>query len=82
VDRIPDGFFYFPVELDGLDLGNPFIQPLAVRKRAIKTLTERIELASEYEEEEYETAKKKFNDDAYISRSPTLSVLLSLTNHS
>lgn len=70
VDRIPDGFFYFPVELGGLDLGNPFIQPLAVRKRAIGTPTECIELAFEHDKEEYEAAKKKFNDGAYISRSP------------
>ncbi|OCL05327.1 hypothetical protein AOQ84DRAFT_99330 [Glonium stellatum] len=68
VDGIPDGFFYFPVELGGLDLGNPFIQPLAVRKRATKTPTERIELAFEYEEEEYEAAKKRFDDGVHTPR--------------
>ena len=32
VDDLPDGFFYFPAELGGLELGNPFIPFLSMRE--------------------------------------------------
>lgn len=31
VEALPDGFFYFPVELGGLGLRNPLIEPFSVR---------------------------------------------------
>ncbi|OCK80550.1 hypothetical protein K432DRAFT_425661 [Lepidopterella palustris CBS 459.81] len=68
VDNIPDGFFYFPNELGGLELRNPFIRLLAVRKRCKKDPLERIDIAFEYEEEEYEAAKKYFDEGKHVPR--------------
>jgi hypothetical protein len=60
VDDLPDGFFYFPVELGGLELRNPFIPFLAMRED-IRITPERIlEKAFVADEKAYVAAKKKF----------------------
>ncbi|KAI4186004.1 MAG: hypothetical protein L6R41_003775 [Letrouitia leprolyta] len=76
VKDLPDGFFYFPVELGGLGVRNPLIPLLLVREvegseaekqRAIgeikkqKDPKEWIEEALELEEAEYEKLKKRYD---------------------
>lgn len=80
VGRIPDGFFYLPVELGGLDLGNPFIQLLAVRKCAIRTPTEHIELAFEREEGSTRQLRRSSTMVRIYRAHPAISILLRLTN--
>ncbi|KAL9006278.1 MAG: hypothetical protein Q9188_000935 [Gyalolechia gomerana] len=76
VKDLPDGFFYFPIELGGLDVRNPLIPLLLVREvegsdaekeRMIgeiqkqKDPKEWIEEAFELEEEAYERLKKRYD---------------------
>ena len=56
------GFFYFPVELGGLDLENPLTPVLLVRDNVFKNPMERIEKAFEWEEEFYVEARRAYND--------------------
>ncbi|KAK2801455.1 hypothetical protein FQN51_005349 [Onygenales sp. PD_10] len=57
---LPDGFFYFPVELGGLDLRNPLIPSLAMRED-MKITPERIlEKAFIADEKLYVAAKELF----------------------
>ena len=60
--NLSEGFFYFPIELGGLDLQNPLISLLLVRDNAFKEPMERIEKAFEREEELYLEARKAYND--------------------
>ncbi len=62
-----DGFFYFPIELGGLDLQNPLIPLLLVHKDAYKEPMERIEQAFEREEESYLNARTAYNDGEIAS---------------
>jgi hypothetical protein len=60
VHDLPDGLFYFPVELGGLELRNPFIPFLNMRE-GIKTTPERIlEKAFIADEKDYRDAELKF----------------------
>lgn len=59
---ISHGFFYFPIELGGLDLQNPLIPLLLVHADAYQDPMERIEQAFEREEESYLDARKAYND--------------------
>ena len=61
---LPDGFFYFPIELGGLDLQNPLIPLLLVHEAAYKSPAERIEHAFENEEIAYTKARQTYNDGA------------------
>ncbi|KAL8828043.1 MAG: hypothetical protein Q9170_006771 [Blastenia crenularia] len=78
VQDIPDGFFYFPVELGGLDVRNPLVPLLLVREvegteaqkerllgeiKKQKDPKEWIEEAFELDEEEYEKSKKRYDED-------------------
>ena len=75
VNDLPDGFFYFPVELGGLGVRNPLVPLLLVREfegsqaqkermigeiKKQKDPKEWIEEAFELEEEEYERLKKRY----------------------
>ncbi|KAF2416399.1 hypothetical protein EJ08DRAFT_673759 [Tothia fuscella] len=62
VDNVPDGFLFFPTRLGGLGVRNPLIPLNAVRDIQVKkTLPEdEIRRAFEEDEEEYEAAKKRF----------------------
>ena len=62
VADIPDGFFYFPVELGGLGLRNPLIPLLLRYKNNEKSPRELIERAFEREEEAYDKDRKAFED--------------------
>ncbi|KAL8692422.1 MAG: hypothetical protein Q9224_003960 [Gallowayella concinna] len=77
VKDLPDGFFYFPSELGGLDLRNPLIPLLVIRgvegtaaekekqvteQRKPKTPKEHIERTFEMEEKEYQNCKKQYEE--------------------
>jgi hypothetical protein len=58
---IPDGFLYFPVELGGIGLTNPFINAFATYQRSLRDPGERIDRAFEEEREAYEYAKERWD---------------------
>lgn len=60
-DSVPDGFFYFPIELGGLGLRNPFISVFATHKKSFRDPGERIDRAFEDEQEEYERLKERWD---------------------
>jgi hypothetical protein len=60
-ETVPDGFFYFPVELGGLGLRNPLINAFATYKRSFRNAGDRIQRAFEEEQEEYERLKESWN---------------------
>lgn len=77
VTDLPDGFFYFPIELGGLDVRNPLIPLLLVREvegtqaqkeriigesKKQKDPKEWIQEAFEQDEEDYEQQKKRYED--------------------
>lgn len=63
IHGLPDGFFYYPVELGGLGLLNPFIGLLAMRENIKKTPRKLLHKVSLREETRYEAAKEKFKKD-------------------
>ena len=70
IHNLPDGFFYYPVELGGLGLLNPFIRLLAMRENIKTTPRKLLQTASLEEEMAYEAAKeksKKNGDKDFIS---------------
>ncbi|KAK4692331.1 hypothetical protein P7C71_g4847, partial [Lecanoromycetidae sp. Uapishka_2] len=68
VTDVPDAFFYFPVELGGLDLRNPFIPLLLVHENVKDDPIEFIEEAFELEEADYHKAKKAYENGSSRSR--------------
>lgn len=60
IHNLPDGFFYYPIELGGLGLLNPFIRLLAMRENIKTTPRKLLHKASLKEEVAYEAAKEKF----------------------
>ena len=67
VDNIPDGFFYLPVELGGLELRNPFIPLFSITRQVQDDPMKLILQAIEEEEEEYSNFKKT-HDDGSVNR--------------
>ncbi|KAJ5286208.1 hypothetical protein N7524_001514 [Penicillium chrysogenum] len=63
VHNLPDGFFYYPIELGGLGLLNPFIRLLAMRENIKETPRKLLHKASLRDEAKYEAAKEKFKKD-------------------
>jgi hypothetical protein len=63
IHGLPDGFFYYPVELGGLGLLNPFIGLLAMRENIKGTPRKLLRRAALLEEKNYEAAKEKFIKD-------------------
>ena len=61
-EDMPDGFFYFPVELGGLGLRNPFIPLMVLRKFSPSDPTVHIECALELERDDYNRVKKQYED--------------------
>ncbi|OKL64520.1 hypothetical protein UA08_00818 [Talaromyces atroroseus] len=59
---LPDGFFFFPVELGGLELHNPFINFLSMRENITQTPQRIMEKVYIMEEADYESAKKKWRE--------------------
>lgn len=63
IHDLPNGFFYYPVELGGLGLLNPFIRLLAMRENIKRTPKRELENASLQEEKNYQGFKEKFEKD-------------------
>lgn len=68
VEGIPDGFFYFPIELGGLGLRNPMLLLYMVRKNSIDDPGTIIDEALELEVADYYKAKKEYEDGTSHSR--------------
>lgn len=62
VSDVPDGFFYLPVELGGLQLRSPFIPLFAQVRHPFIAPLDRIDRAFEAEEQQYEVDKERFDN--------------------
>lgn len=62
VKDIPDGYFYFPTELGGLDVRNPFIGLLQIRDAVQDNPSRLLEDFEDAEREAYKTAKTRFEN--------------------
>lgn len=62
VGDIPDGFLFFPIELGGLDLKSPFVGLLQIRESVKENPRDLMDDFNESEREEYEKAKRQFDD--------------------
>jgi hypothetical protein len=60
VHDLPEGFFYYPVELGGLGLLNPYIRLLAMRENIKQTPQKLLQRAALYDEAAYHVAKGRF----------------------
>ncbi|OJJ49938.1 hypothetical protein ASPZODRAFT_128519 [Penicilliopsis zonata CBS 506.65] len=60
MDDLPEGFFYFPVELGGLEVVNPVIPLLGMREDIKQTPERRLEKAFLQDEAQYHAAKERF----------------------
>ncbi|KAI0377728.1 hypothetical protein F5Y04DRAFT_171917 [Hypomontagnella monticulosa] len=70
IDDIPDAYFFFPIELGGLDLNNPFIPILQVHDTVLPDPAETMDAFFKSEKEAYETRKTAF-EKGNITRYPT-----------
>ncbi|ROV94857.1 hypothetical protein VPNG_09321 [Cytospora leucostoma] len=61
VTDVPDGFFYFPVDLGGLDLQSPFISLLQIRDSVLQSHDGLFEAMFEAEREAYDRFKALFD---------------------
>ena len=68
VDHIPDGFFYFPLELGGLGMRNPLIPLFLVREESLGDPMVKFDEALELEEADYYRAKQSYEDGTAVSR--------------
>ncbi|KAF3398112.1 hypothetical protein F1880_006368 [Penicillium rolfsii] len=57
---LPEGFFYYPVELGGLELLNPYIRLLAMRENIKQTPQRLLQKAAIDDESAYQGAKERF----------------------
>ncbi|KAJ5097128.1 hypothetical protein N7456_007849 [Penicillium angulare] len=71
IHDLPEGFFYYPVELGGLGLLNPFVRLLAMRENIKQNPRKRLERASLDDERAYSRARDKFERDG-----PSTSIVL------
>ncbi|KAL8783648.1 MAG: hypothetical protein Q9195_009322 [Heterodermia aff. obscurata] len=62
VQDIPDGYFYFPTELGGLEVRNPFIGLLQIRDAVQESPSELLNKFEEAEKEAYKAARIRFQD--------------------
>ena len=60
VTDVPDGFFFFPVELGGLDLRSPFVGLLQIRDSIANDPSDFLERFEEKERDAYREAKSDF----------------------
>ncbi|KAH8203852.1 hypothetical protein TruAng_002029 [Truncatella angustata] len=68
VDDIPDAYFFFPVELGGLDLQSPFISILQIRDSILKDPSTLVEKFEENERDCYYRAKLAFEKGEVTER--------------
>lgn len=64
VQDVPDGFFFFPIELGGLGLINPLIPLFAARENSVIDPVDVVDAAIDKDVLEYENAKKAFLDES------------------
>ena len=62
VQDIPDGYFYFPTELGGLEVRNPFIGLLQIRDAVQGSPSKLLDKFEEAEKEAYKAARTRFED--------------------
>ena len=67
-EKVPDGFFYFPVDLGGLGLVNPLVPLSLLHENSMKDPMDAIEKALELEEMDYEKAKKAYSEGSSHSK--------------
>lgn len=60
---LPDGLFYFPIRMGGLELRNPLIPLFGVRESPRTSPHRMLERALDKDEENYRIAKEKFQKD-------------------
>ena len=60
VTNIPDAFFYFPVEIGGLDLQSPFVNILPIRNSILVEPAALLQKFEEAEKEHYYKAETRF----------------------
>jgi len=77
VHDLPEGFFYFPVELGGLELANPYIPLLAMREDIKQTPQGCLQRVFIEDEARYNAAKKRFEESG-----PNTSVVGDIYNDS
>ncbi|KAJ5247555.1 hypothetical protein N7468_002538 [Penicillium chermesinum] len=65
VRDVPEGFFYYPVELGGLGLLNPFVRLLAMRENIKQTPQKRLHRAVVADEEDYLHTKQEFKSSRH-----------------
>lgn len=68
IHDLPEGFFYYPVELGGLGLLNPFVRLLAMRENIKQTPRRRIQKAALQDEMLRQSIKERF--EKYGSDNP------------
>lgn len=61
IHDLPEGFFYFPVELGGLELLNPYVPLLAMREDIKQSPLGRLHKARLEDEKDYHAAKEVFD---------------------
>ena len=65
VTDIPDGYFFFPTELGGLDVQSPFIGLLQIRDTIIERPDKLLDEFEEAEVEDYKAGKKAFEEKGW-----------------
>jgi hypothetical protein len=75
VKNVPDGFFFFPVELGGLDLRSPFVTLMQIREAVLSSPSNLLDEFEEAEAEAYRLAKQRFekgdiSDERYSVNEP------------
>lgn len=70
VENIPDGYFYFPTELGGLEIQSPFISLLQVRDAVLADHEKQFEEWQEQSSAGYRLIKKRFEEGKVASKSP------------
>lgn len=68
IENIPDGFFYFPIELGGLGMRNPLAPLFLVHEESLKDPMAKFDKAFELEEAEYYSAKQSYEDGTSLAR--------------
>lgn len=68
IHDLPEGFFYYPVELGGLELLNPFVNLLSMRENIKQTAHRRLQKAILADEIRYYEAKERFEKIGSPSR--------------
>lgn len=68
VQNIPEGFFYFPIELGGLGMRNPFLPLFLVHEESLKDPVVKFDKAFELDEANYYRAKQSYEDGTSSAR--------------